>query len=171
MVALEQYVRLWCRLQEVTLIADTLDRFIWMWSANHQYSSRSIYRAFFHGQCGVPSAGVLRKTKAPPSSKFFVWLALLDRCWTGESLLHHHMKDDGSCPLCSQVEESIDHLLLGCCYTGEVWYRLLARQGLHPCCLTPHDRIADWWLASRKRIARSSRKGFDSLVVLAWWSV
>jgi hypothetical protein len=60
---------------------------------------------------------VLWKAKATPSSKFFIWLALLDRCWTRDRLLWHHLKDDGSCPLCSQVEEMIDHLLLGCCYT------------------------------------------------------
>jgi hypothetical protein len=126
---------------------------------------------FFQGQCRVPGAGVLRKAKAMPSSKFFIWLALLDRCWTGDRLLRHHPKDDSSCPLCSQVEETIDHLLLGGCYTREVWHHLLVRHGLLHCCSAPRDRVADWWHASRKKIARSSRKGFDSLMVLTWWSV
>jgi hypothetical protein len=110
---------------------------------------------FFQGQCRVPGAGVLRKAKAMPSSKFFIWLALLDRCWTGDRLLRHHPKDYGSCPLCSQVEETIDHLLLGGCYTREVWHHLLVSRGLLRCCSVPQDRVAGWWHASRKKIARS----------------
>jgi hypothetical protein len=58
---------------------------------------------------------------------FMVWLALLDHCWTGDRLLCHHIRDDAICILFDQVDESIDHLLLGCCYTREVWLWLLAR--------------------------------------------
>jgi hypothetical protein len=42
-VALDQYVRLWCRLQEFHLATDGPDRFIWKWSPNQHYSSSSIY--------------------------------------------------------------------------------------------------------------------------------
>jgi hypothetical protein len=39
------------------------------------------------------------------------------------------------------------------------------------CCPAIDDHIADWWHASRKKIARSAWKGFDSLAVLTWWSI
>jgi hypothetical protein len=138
---------------------------------NQQYSSASAYRALFHGQCDVPSANILHKTRATPSSKFFVWLAPLDRCWTGDQLLCHHMKDNASCIFCDQANESIDHLLLGCYCTREVWARRLARSGHHDVSPSPGDRIADWWIATRKKNVKSSCKGFDSLVVLVWWFV
>jgi hypothetical protein len=73
-----------------------------------QYSSSSAYKALFHGQCGVLGADILHKTKAPPNCKLFVWLALLDQCWTGERLWRHHIQDDATCTLCSQVEETIN---------------------------------------------------------------
>jgi hypothetical protein len=163
MTALEQYVNLWCSLQDITL-SHSPYRFVWKWSADQQYSSRSAYRAFFQGQCGVPGAGVLRKAKATPSSKFFVWLALLDRCWAGDRLLRHQLIDDDTCPpLCSQVEESIHHLLLGCCSTREIWHRFLVRRLLR-CCPSPQDRIADWWLSNRKKMLGARGK-----VLTPWW--
>jgi hypothetical protein len=170
MASLEQYVMLWDRLQGFQLDERVADRFIWKWSANQQYSSQSVYRAFFNGQCGVLGANILRKAKAPLNSKFFVWLALLDRCWIGERLLHHQMSDDGSCTFCSQEEESIGRLL-GCSFTREEWWRLLARRGLQALCLEPDDSMVDWWMSSRKKLTKSSRRGFDSMVVLVWWSV
>jgi hypothetical protein len=79
--ALAQYVTLWSRLQDLHLQSEVDDTFIWKWAANHQYSASSAYRAFFHGQCGIHGARKLAKVKAPPSCKFFVWTALLGRCW------------------------------------------------------------------------------------------
>jgi hypothetical protein len=38
---LEQYVLLWHRLQDIQLVDDTPDRFIWKWSTNQQYFSTS----------------------------------------------------------------------------------------------------------------------------------
>jgi hypothetical protein len=44
---------------------------------NQRYTVSSMYHAFLHGQCGIPGAKELTKVRAPPSYKFFVWLALL----------------------------------------------------------------------------------------------
>jgi hypothetical protein len=48
--ALQQYVDLWGRVQQVRLAVNSPDRLIWKWSNNQQYSSASVYRAFFLGQ-------------------------------------------------------------------------------------------------------------------------
>jgi hypothetical protein len=45
------------------------------------------------------------------------------------------MQNNGPCALCSQASEDIHHLLHGCVYNREVWYRLLRRTGLQS--LTP----------------------------------
>jgi hypothetical protein len=63
--------------------------------------------------------------RAPANVKFFVWLAILDRCWTAKRRLRHHLQDNANSNLCGQAIESIHHLLLGCVYFGEVWVRLL----------------------------------------------
>jgi hypothetical protein len=63
-----------------------------------------------------------RKTRAPPAAKFFVCLTLLGRPWTWE---RHQLQNNGQCALCSQVAETIAHLLLFCSYSREVWFRIL----------------------------------------------
>jgi hypothetical protein len=78
--ALAQYVEVWVRTQEIVLSHDREDKFIWKWTSNQQYSASSAYRAFFYGKCSIPGAKELSKLMAPPRCKFFIWLALLDRC-------------------------------------------------------------------------------------------
>jgi hypothetical protein len=111
MPALAQYLTLWAKLQQIHLSSSVDDRFIWKWSARQCYSASLAYKAFFQGQCGVPGAKVLCKARAPPQCKFFIWLSLLDRCWTPARLQRHCLPNNGPCVLCAQEEESIDHLV------------------------------------------------------------
>jgi hypothetical protein len=82
--------------------------------------------------------------KSPPNCKFFIWLALLDQCWIGETQCHH-MQDDDTCAPCSHVEGQL--------------------------CPSVDNCLAEWRLSSTKKMARDTRKGFDSLVVMVWWYV
>jgi hypothetical protein len=85
--ALREYVHLWVRIQSVHLQERIPDRFLWRWTSDQKYSTSSAYHAFYIGQSGIP--GMLRKARAPPTCKFLLWLALLDRCWTYERLQRH----------------------------------------------------------------------------------
>jgi hypothetical protein len=71
--------------------------------------------------------------------------------------------------LCSQAEESIDHLTISCVFSGEVWLGVLRAAGYHH--LTPMGALAivDWWLPTRKCVHKSNRKGFDTLFALVVW--
>jgi hypothetical protein len=166
-----QYVWLWDQLQTLQLCHDVQDKFMWKWSSSQQYSASSAYRAFFCGQCGIPGAKVLSKTKAPPSDKFFIWLMLLDRPWTSDHLHRHRMQNNGDCALYSQAAESISHLLQFCAYSREVWFRLLRPAGFPQLTLQDEMEFADLWLTRCKMVHRDHRKGFDSLVVLISWLV
>jgi hypothetical protein len=146
-------------------------RFVWKWTSSQQYSSASVYKAFFHGQCGVPTAKELQKTRAPANVKFFIWLAILDRCWTAERRQRHHLQDNADCNLCGQAVETIHHLLLGCVYSREVWARILRSIGLLNPCPAQDDALASWWLHGRKSLPKERRKGFNSLVVLVRWNI
>jgi hypothetical protein len=60
----------------------------------------------------------------------------------------------------------IDHLLLGCAYSREIWF-----QGFQLCGwqhLIPHvdDNLMAWWLRSRKAIVKNRQPAFDSLCLL-----
>jgi hypothetical protein len=63
----------------------------------------------------------------PHEHKFFLWLAIQDRCWTSDRRRQHGLTSMVDCALCSQAGESIDHLLIGCVFSREVWHRVLSR--------------------------------------------
>ena len=92
-------------------------------------------QGFFHfiGLLGIlhwtaPGRGakLLRRTRAPAKCKFFIWLVLHDRCWTAARRKRHGLQDDDACALCTQSSETVDHLLLTCPFSREVWFRSCA---------------------------------------------
>jgi hypothetical protein len=91
LAALTQYLNIWSRLQQVHLVPNEPDHFLWKWMANQRYSASSAYRAFCYGQCGIPGPRVLCKTRATPCCKFFVWLPFLIRCWTLARQQRHNL--------------------------------------------------------------------------------
>jgi hypothetical protein len=167
-MTLVQYVWLWERMQNVQLHQGSNDKFIWRWSQSQQYTASSAYQAFFHDQCGIPGAKVLSKIRAPLAAKFFIGLTLLGHPWTSERLQHHQLQNNGECALCSQVAETIAHLLLFCSYSCEVWFRILRPAGFPQ--LTPQGgmEFTNWWLTRRKLLHKDHHKGFDTLLVLIY---
>ena len=138
----------------------------------HNFSTASAYRAFFIGQSSITGAKVLWKTRAPGKCKFFDWLALHDRCWTADRRKRHNLQQHDTCALCNQEPETISHLLVGCSFSREVWYRILLRGRWHSISpIHPGAIFSDWWLAARKRFGKVDRKSFDTLVLLAFWII
>jgi hypothetical protein len=169
-MALRQYLDLWSRLQSVHLNEQLRDKSICKWTANQQYSASSAYRAFSIGKCGVPGAKELSKIKAPPKCKFFMWSVLLGRVWTAARRVCHGLQDDDSCALCSQASETSAHLLAACVYAREFWFLILRRLSLRAIAPTAEVvDVVDWWLPSRKRLPKDSRKRFNTLFLLATW--
>jgi hypothetical protein len=99
---LHQYINFGNRLQYVNLRGNVPNKFIWKWSANQQYSASSVYYAFFYSECGLPASKELSKTRALSNCKFFMWLALLERCWTSGCLQWHNLQNSGPCALSAQ---------------------------------------------------------------------
>lgn len=143
------YLSVWNKMENVQLQENIEDQHIWKWTSNHMYSSRSAYQAFFIGSVKFSCDDQAWRAWAPLKYKFFVWLALNNRCWTVErlhrrGLPHHHL-----CVLCSQEEESINQLLIQCSFTRQIWYQALLwlrKQRLTP---ASGDNLCDWWLSLR----------------------
>ncbi|GJN31673.1 hypothetical protein PR202_gn00025 [Eleusine coracana subsp. coracana] len=166
---LQQYFHLYDKIQNIQLLSFVPDKFVWRWSNSEQYLASSAYRTFFTGLCEIPGAKQLSKAMAQQRCKFFVWLALLDRCWTSERLHRHNMRDDDVCAFCAQERESIQHLLLTCVFSRQVWSHLLSPLRLVYLMPTEESNMVDWWTTTRKLIHKDKRKGFDTLVILSWW--
>jgi len=111
------------------------------------------------------------RTAPPPRVRFFFWLVLHGRCWTAERRRRHGLQPDDTCIMCDQGVETIDHILLTCCYSREVWHCWLSR--LHLCDVAPlqDDLAIPWWLRVRKLLSKSIRKDFDSFFFLMGWSL
>lgn len=73
------------------------------------------------------------------------------------------------CILCLQASETMDHILLGCVFSRQVWVRLLSRIGLVALVAVADVNIFVWWPAARWRVPRACRKGFDTPIMLTCW--
>lgn len=127
------------------------DKVIWRWCSSVLYSSSSAYRALHFGQSALLGARELWKTRAPNRCRFFFWLVLLNRCWTSERRHRHGLQDQGTCALCSQQDELLDHLLLTCVYSREVWFKVLRRCAWQELAPTNEQTIVQWWLRATGR--------------------
>ena len=153
------------------LRADVPDRFVWRWTADGSYSSSSAYQLFFAGRTPLAGAPEIWKASASPKVKFFCWLVLHGRPWTAERRHRHGLQACAACALCSQEDESIDHLLTSCVFTRQVWHQLLSRVGLAHLCPTTESRLFDWWLGVRAVAPEQFRRALDSCVLLVSWEI
>jgi hypothetical protein len=81
------------------------------------------------------------------------------------------MPNNGLCALRSEEEETIQHLLMSCVYTREVWFHVLRTARI--CCLCPAADATwpGWWPYSRKLILKDHHHDFGTMVLLASWSL
>jgi hypothetical protein len=61
--------------------------------------------------------------------------------------------------------------VLTCVYSREVWFGILQGCGWQQLTPSPLDSFVQWWLRSRKRVIKTRRHGFNSLVFLLTWGV
>jgi len=101
-----------------------------------------------------------------------MWLAAHNRCWTADRLARKGLPHPDCCPLCDQMDETIDHLLVCCVFTRQVWFRLLQSVGLQTLAPQPDDTSFDvWWEKASERVSGQVRNGLNSIIILGAWSV
>ena len=118
-----QYLLLWRLLEGIALSAEP-DKLIWKWTEASTYTAKSTYLASFHGSIACNHWKLTWKSWAPPKVKFFLWLVSLDRCWTADRLDRHGLQHHTACPLCDQAPETMQHLLLACPFSRQVWHEI-----------------------------------------------
>ena len=170
---LVQFIQLWEILSTVDIDSSLEDQAIWKWSASGQYSASSAYRIMNEGPIRLGCAKGLWKCWAPLGCRLFMWLALQRRLWTSDRRLRHGLQDATSvCFLCDQEEDSVDHIMLQCVYSRQVWFQFFKWAKIDMRMMPfATDVLQEWWPTARKRIPKGSRKGFDSLVLLTCWSI
>ena len=97
---------------------------------------------------------------------------LLNCCWTADRLARQGLDHPEYCPLCDQDEETVQHLLVACVFSRQVWFSVLSQMGLQP--QAPDNNaivFQDWWREAVLRVPKERRGGFNSLVALVAWSL
>jgi hypothetical protein len=168
-LVLYEYVSLWEKMESIELRPFVGDRFIWKWTTDGSYLASSAYRSFFLGMSSLLGAKDLWKASAPPKVKFFFVLTLHHRIWTADRRMRHGLQDSAACALCDQDDETVDHLLVGCAYARELWYRLLRPGGWDPLVPALGSSLAAWWMDSRSLLPANLRRSFDSVRLLVSW--
>jgi hypothetical protein len=109
------------------------------------------------------------KAWAPLKVKIFLWLALRRRHWTTDRRRRHGLPAQPRCHLCDQVEESIDHIIVVCPFSREIWFLVLRAINL----TLPADSTTAirWWRRLRSMVTNDRRRGMDSLFALVSWQL
>jgi hypothetical protein len=167
-----EYLQLWDTLQDINLQSDTEDTHVWHFTANGQYSVKTAYEAMFVGVTEFSPWERIWKTWAPPKCRFFMWLVACKRCWTADRLARRKIPHPESCPICDQVEESIDHLLVACVFSRQFWFTMLQQVDLHMLALQLNDHFFDsWWERTSEAASGLKKEGINSLIILGSWTL
>jgi hypothetical protein len=135
------------------------DNHFWRLAASRKYSAKEAYECFFLGSIDFEPFQRICKTWAPPKCRFFLWLAAHNKCWTADRFARHGMTHPDKCPLCDQEEETIDHLLISCAFSRQLWFSFLGRVNLQGVSPQPREvSFFDWWARSNAIIRGGSKE-------------
>ena len=141
---LRQFLGLWQRVDRFNIPLTENDSFKWAWEKDGKFSARSVYAARFSGLQVAPMADFTWKSRAPLHKCFFTWLAIKNRCWTSDRLARRGLSHQSSCPLCSQHEETMTHIMIGCVFAREVWAKLCLAMGQPDRTPTTKETLLEW---------------------------
>jgi hypothetical protein len=97
-------------------------------------------------------------------------LHLRQRHWTADRRWRHGLEAHDNCYMCDQQPESIDHIIVDCSYSKQVWWCIRsAPRETHQ--LAPCNSILDWWNVWRQQWTGQHRNGADSIFALVAWEL
>lgn len=169
--AIWEFMQLWDAVHEIELIEGIPDEHRWRFAASRKFSSKSAYRCFFIGSTNFEPHARLWRSWAPLRVKLFLWLAIMDRCWTADRLTRKGLQHPAACPSCDEQQDTIEHILIQYVLAREVWFQAL--KAVHLQALSPGvtDTLVEWWRRGHKTcLGRAEERilhfGYPGRVVL-----
>ena len=71
----------------------------------------------------------------------------------------------------TQVAETIDHLLVECVFSRQVWFSVLQHFSLQVLVPQTNSSFFDWWEAAISRVDSQVQKGLNTIIILVAWSI
>ena len=122
--------RLFCCLDGKKVNVVEEDRVRWMDSNNGLFSVKSLFRALHPVSLVSFLSKIIWNSCVQPKLSFFAWKASWGKVLTFDRLQKRGWALANRCFLCQMFEKTIDHLLLHCEKTREVWMLLLSLFGV-----------------------------------------
>lgn len=170
MPAVHQVLQFVDIIAQIPLLTDRQDQHVWTPAASGNFSTKSAYVRYFTGSIPFEPYKWIWKAWAPLKVKIFIWLAVWRRCWTADRLQRRGLQHPDRCVLCDQETEDIDHLLLRCSFSKQVWFTALEWIGhAHLTPTAQQTKFVDWWRRTDRRVAKETRKGLNSFIQLVAW--
>ena len=166
---LEDYLNIWDLVEGLTLQQEVTDRFRWKLTQSGTYTSKSAYAAFFVGTIKFAPWKKIWKSWAPLRCKFFIWLAINNRCWTADCLVKRGLPHSEACPFCGQEEETIQHILVGCRHQAGLVFNSSSPTSTCSGALNIRHQIFKLVEKGLWLIPKDLQNGFNSLVILVAW--
>jgi hypothetical protein len=89
-----------------------------------------------------------------------------------DRLARHGLDHPEKCPLCDQMEETMNHLLVSCVFSRQFWFNLLRQVQLQD--LTPqpdNNSFMEWWGNLNNQVTGPTKKGLNSIIILCAWTI
>ncbi|WVZ88479.1 LOW QUALITY PROTEIN: hypothetical protein U9M48_034996, partial [Paspalum notatum var. saurae] len=166
---LVEYLKLWELVDGIVLQPEISEKHTWKLSRSGVYTSKSAYQAFFLGSVKFAPWKRIWKSCAPLRCKFF--LAVKNKCWTADHLSKRGLPHPSTCPLYDQAEETINHLLVSCVFSREIWSTILRFIGLPTAAPQDERSFSGWWYRAISRVPKEMKKGLNSLIILVAWEL
>jgi hypothetical protein len=168
---INEFLILWDLIDSIVLRPQVEDKHFFRLAANEKFSKEA-YRGFFMGSSEFEPFHRIWKTWAPPKTKFFMWLVAHRKVWTADRLQKRGMDHPERCPLCDQDQETLDHMLIGCVFAREFWFKLLLQVNLQLLAPQSEDSaFLEWWRTLCTKVSGIARDGLNSLVILGVWTL
>lgn len=106
---------------------------------------------------------------ATPRNAFTMWVAQLDRLPTRTRLVAWGLPISSACCLCSEYEESRDHLLLRCGFSEQIWSFIQVRLRLSPCIFYTWSSLIAWTRLKSDSAPQILRKVVAQAAVFHIW--
>jgi hypothetical protein len=103
---------------------------LWSPTRNHKFKVKSYYNILQPGESTLFPWKSVWKVKAPPHIAFFTWMAALGKILMIENIRKWDFALVNWCCLCKKSEETVNHLLIHCKFTSEIWHLLLTLFGV-----------------------------------------
>jgi len=147
-----------------------------LWCRKRTFTTKSLTSE----ACKINQGGVLVDTLAPtvwmniapPKVEFMLWLALLGKLNTRQMLMRKGIipQEANVCTFCSSQPEDIDHILLGCLLSRNIWLSFAADLGITMEPSQTFRLFYDWWMS--RRISNKLRRKIHILSFFAiTWSL